>query len=346
MPTAAAINLFIAVTIAASGGVATVDAAFPETLIDGSALAAARALVAPQPTLIKGAEFEGAEFWEEHDELLTKAWEELGPRHSALYSFGPAFEKRYVHHELRKAAAMARAKENEVAIKDLFQEVIPGVFASDRLFTKHFLGDLLGELEHIEGSGIPRRRPNGMNRYGVILNNVGFQMALDGFVEAYARPLAATLFPETVNAEDAEENYAFTVRYEATGDTELAKHGDASVVTLNLCLGQPGWEGGKLRFFEYEGSGMYALPRGNNVSAGAGDMDFEPGLAIMHRGQHKHQALPLLSGERTNVILWLMGMDGVVRVKPYLEHEQLTVYERWHWPKRSNTSADRGFLEF
>uniref|UniRef100_A0A7S4RQF4 Fe2OG dioxygenase domain-containing protein n=2 Tax=Alexandrium monilatum TaxID=311494 RepID=A0A7S4RQF4_9DINO len=167
-----------------------------------------------------------------------------------------------------------------------------------------------------------------MNRYGVVLDQVGLQTALEGLVAAHVRPLAAMLFPELVGAEDAEEHYAFTVRYEAAGDTELAKHADASVATLNLCLGRRGWKGGALRFFDSGGSGIYALPRGN-ASAGAGDVEFSPGLALFHRGQHKHQALPLLSGERTNVIIWLFGRDGVVRAAPFARHEQLSAGQRW-----------------
>merc|ERR1712032_29248 len=123
---------------------------------------------------------------------------------------------------------------------------------------------------------------------------------------------------------DAEEQYGFTIRYETTGDTELPKHADASVATLNLCLGRPGWQGGALRFFKYDG--LYALP---STSAGAGEVVFEPGLAVFHRGQHKHQALQLLSGERTNVIIWLFAKHGVVRVMPYRSEERQTAAQRW-----------------
>merc|ERR1712187_349253 len=211
---------------------------------------------------------------------------------------------------------------------DLFEEVVPGVHTSTALFTQRFLDDLLIELEHIQSSGIPRRRPNGMNRYGVILDQVGMESALTGLVEAYIRPLAELLFPETIGPGDAEEHYAFTVQYEQDGDTELAKHGDASVATLNLCLGQPGWKGGELHFFESGGSGLYTLGNGNS-SAGAGEVHFKPGMAILHRGQHQHQALPLAGGVRTNLVIWLMGKDGYVRIAPYEKREQLTAEQRW-----------------
>lgn len=39
-------------------------------------------------------------------------------------------------------------------------------------------------------------------------------------------------------------------------------------------------------------------------------ISFEPGMVIMHRGQHKHEALPLTSGERVNLVVWLFAVDG------------------------------------
>ncbi|CAK0894116.1 unnamed protein product, partial [Prorocentrum cordatum] len=290
-----------------------------------SALERARALTAPAPSRTKRGEFEGHEFWEQHDALLAEAWSELRPRRPALYEFGPGFEGRYVHGDLREAAAAARRGAGEAAAWSLFDEVVPGVFASDRLFTDLFLSDLLEELEHIESSGIPRRRPNGMNRYGVILDQVGLEPCLQGLVAKYVRPLAGMLFPELITATDAEEHYAFSVRYEAGGDTELAKHGDAAVATLNLCLGRLGWTGGELEFFDYEASGIYALPR----PASKGNVTFRPGMAVIHRGQHHHRALRLRSGMRTNVVVWLFARHGVVRVAPYAPGEQLSASQRW-----------------
>lgn len=253
-----------------------------------TALEAARRLTAPKVSLKKNGEFEGGDFWEEHEELLKKAWQERIPLHPELYSYSPAFEDAYVHPALRNAVAKARTGDEKFA-SELFQEIVPGVFATDHLFTEKFREDFLRELESINASGIPTRRPNGMNRYGVILDEVGFENVIQKLCKTYFQPLAAMLFPELVGAHDAEEHYAFTVNYEPGGDTELAKHGDASVVTINLCLGPTSWSGSTLRFFDSGGSGMYALPKGNE-SAGAGDVVFHAGMAVIHRGQHQHQA--------------------------------------------------------
>ena len=46
---------------------------------------------------------------------------------------------------------------------------------------------------------------------------------------------------------------------------------------------------------------MYALPKGND-SAGAGDVNFRAGMALIHRGQHQHQAQELTSGQRVDLV--------------------------------------------
>ena len=44
------------------------------------------------------------------------------------------------------------------------------------LFTKDFCDLLLEELDYLNNSGIPMRRPNGMNRYGAILGRFSFSV--------------------------------------------------------------------------------------------------------------------------------------------------------------------------
>ena len=84
-----------------------------------------------------------------------------------------------------------------------------------RLLTDETLALLRAELRHINGSGIPTRRPNGMNRYGVILDREVGVPILSGFLEQlideYVRPLAYMFFPEDIGAADAVEEFAFTM---------------------------------------------------------------------------------------------------------------------------------------
>ena len=76
-------------------------------------------------------------------------------------------------------AAAARGEEiDERPLLALFTEAgAPGVWRFP-LFTPAFCTLLLEELEHHEASGIPLRRPNGMNRYGAILDELGLEASL------------------------------------------------------------------------------------------------------------------------------------------------------------------------
>ena len=59
-----------------------------------TALEAARRLVAPKMTKKKHGEFEGGDFWEEHDVLLKQAWQERVPLQPSLYRYDSAFEEK------------------------------------------------------------------------------------------------------------------------------------------------------------------------------------------------------------------------------------------------------------
>ena len=211
----------------------------------------------------------------------------------------------------------------------------PGVWSA-QLLVPALIAELKQELAHLTGSGIPLRRPNGMNRYGIILDPEVGVPTLDGLIsglgQQYARPIAAMLFPETLRHSDTTESFVFTVRYKAGEDVSLAEHRDASVVTLNVNLnvgtdestrqqsestfvGQ--YSGSELEFVDEDDPSVRHTVR------------FEPGMAILHKGSLRHAAKPIESGERQNLIMWLFGNDGQVRIAPYDIGEQMTVAERW-----------------
>ena len=73
----------------------------------------------------KNGEFEGGDFWEEHEDLLRSAWRERVPLHAELYEYGPAFEREYLHPQLRDAVQKARLGQEKDA-HELFEEIIPG----------------------------------------------------------------------------------------------------------------------------------------------------------------------------------------------------------------------------
>jgi len=312
-----------------------------------SALNEARLLGLNQPSrdLKTGGEYEGLEFWQENDDLFSQAWSELPKLHPELYKYNSQFQEKFINPQLKDAVEKLRLSFNESTLDNETgnesevhallkrSEVVHDVFYFKQefgLFTKEFCNQLLEELDYLSHSGVPMRRPNGMNRYGAILDQIGFKPVFEGIVKDYIRPLGEMIFPEHISSNDAAESYSFIVDYQkeldessTEFDVDLKEHRDSSVATLNVCLGYDNFTGGNIAFREDE-IGVI----GQN-SKGTGEVSMKPGLALIHKGQHRHAALPLESGRRVNLIIWLMGEDGYVRVAPHPVHDQLAARDRW-----------------
>ena len=291
----------------------------------------ARALIPPTPVAKRDAAFEDEEFYQRHGELLRAAWREHGLADASLADFRSAV----VAPSLAAAVDALREQpspEREAAVRALFNETAPGVFCGQLLRADAIAG-LRAELARVAASGIPTRRPNGMNRYGVILDDEvdgavsnGLAAFVRALVDAYVRPLGRMLFAELVGAGDDVDHFAFTVRYRPDEDATLAEHRDASVVTLNLNLNAPG-----------EGYGGSALSFQDAIEPSARHtVEFTPGMALIHQGALRHAALPIEHGARENLIVWLFGADGYVRAAPRPEAERLSLEERWDLPRHDS----------
>lgn len=260
-----------------------------------SPLARARALVPPDADMADGGEFEGLEFWQEHEALLEAARLELGPLDESTYSPRP---------------------DVDISTNPVVEPTAaPGVYAV-KLLSDEFIAKLAAELAHLRRSGIPLRRPNGMNRRGCVLSHLGFGAMIETLFAVALRPLGLRLFPHALRAPDVSHHYAFSILYEpetARGDVALREHADGSSLTMNLCIstGDDDFEGGDLLFrgvrFHDEDSDSrpyVAVPQ-------------RPGVALIHLGQHLHAAGPTTAGRRENVIFWATGEHDYVRIAPY-----------------------------
>ena len=56
---------------------------------------------------------------------------------------------------------------------------------------------------------------------------------------------------------------------------------------------------------------------------------FAPGEAVMHLGGQYHAAEALTAGCRVNLVVWLFGAHGVVRVAPHDAPDRLRPQQRW-----------------
>ena len=179
-----------------------------------------------------------------------------------------------------------------------------GIFAFD-LFTPLLCALLLDDVDGFEASELPRRRPNTMNRAGLIVNEIGMDALMTALLNIVISPLAAALYTSEVFSSSIDHHHSFVVQYsKATGgDRGLDLHHDASEVTLNVCLGrgpssvgEPGFHGSGLRFCGRFGGGDHR--RTSCVHA------HTPGRGVIHLGRQRHGADDLIDGERLNLIVW------------------------------------------
>uniref|UniRef100_A0A3Q3L2T2 2-oxoglutarate and iron-dependent oxygenase domain containing 2 n=2 Tax=Labrus bergylta TaxID=56723 RepID=A0A3Q3L2T2_9LABR len=164
------------------------------------------------------------------------------------------------------------------------------------VFEKGFCEELLEELEHFEQSSSPKGRPNTMNQYGILLNEMGFDKDfITPFREHYMSPLTSLLYPDC-GGRCLDSHKAFAVKYDLNEDLDLSYHYDNAEVTLNVSLGKDFTEG-NLYFGD-----MRQVPLGETECSEVKHVVTE---GLLHRGQHMHGALPISSGQRWNLIIWM-----------------------------------------
>jgi hypothetical protein len=86
---------------------------------------------------------------------------------------------------------------------ELVREISPGIYAFD-LFTPEFCSLLVTEVDSFEATELPRRRPNTMNRLGLVVNEIGLEPLMSQLVERLVAPLCAALYP---NEMDGDQQY-------------------------------------------------------------------------------------------------------------------------------------------
>lgn len=376
-----------------------------DIIISASPLATARTLKAPVASDTEGAEFEHATFWEDNGSLLKNAWAEWEEMQMEMqmqmhpnslqegggklddWSFinpilSMALEDAFSNpSELTEASVKSNWMNHSNHDEEHRPTLLPkGVYAT-KLLTPSGVSHIRKLLDMATTSGIPTRRPNGMNRHGIILDpNVDGAVpvkALLNLVEGelnnrVVRPVGRMLFPDRVGCGDDLDYFAFTIRYDGSEDDEndngndndndesstskldvkLKEHRDASIVTLNINLNLPeeGYAGSEVYFRAFPSADDDStdsipensherddIPPGDDKNNG-GTVQFSPGMAIIHLGAHRHGSLPIsqsansnkkISGKRYNLVIWVFGEDGDVRIAPYEKKDQMTVAERW-----------------
>ncbi|NWT78470.1 OGFD2 protein, partial [Lanius ludovicianus] len=164
------------------------------------------------------------------------------------------------------------------------------------VFTEEFCQVFVDELENFEQSDMPKGRPNTMNNYGVLLNELGMdEPFLTPLRERFLRPITALLYPELGGA-CLDSHKAFVVKYSLHEDLDLSSHYDNAEVTLNVSLGKEFTEG-NLYFGDFN---QDPTPVPQYI-----EVEHVGARGLLHRGGQIHGALPIASGERWNLIVWM-----------------------------------------
>mmetsp|Transcript_9731 Transcript_9731/g.27222 ORF Transcript_9731/g.27222 Transcript_9731/m.27222 type:complete len:455 (-) Transcript_9731:166-1530(-) len=212
------------------------------------------------------------------------------PLHSDLFNReAPGRWRGWLAPSFADAVAAARAGSPHSALR----EEAPGVYSFE-LFTPEFCTLLLEEVEHAQRTCREElERPNGMNRYGIVLNQLGLEPIITSLQQEYILPLQRLLYPE--EGAEADDHHCFIVRYKADEDVGLDMHEDDSDVTLNVCLGKE-FEGATLSFC--------GLACDDDHRKLKHTYQHRRGRAVIHVGRQRHGADNIASGERVNFILW------------------------------------------
>jgi len=140
---------------------------------------------------------------------------------------------------------------------------------------------------------IPVRRPNSMNNYGVVINEIGMRPLVTDLQQRFIWPVARRLFPK--QAEMFDSHHSFIVRYQQGEDLGLDMHIDDSDVTFNVCVGEK-FTGATLSF-----CGNFGEPTHRKFTY---RYKHEIGRAVLHLGTRRHGADDIETGSRMNLIVW------------------------------------------
>lgn len=290
-----------------------------------SSLQLARDLVLPsrEEMLRRDPSVQG--FWKKNKDLLSDAWIEW-EKSKGESLFCPDSSLL----DLKLRSSVEKAWEDptcESIVRDHWVEVSSGVFQC-QFFDPERLLDLRKYLDQVADANIPMRPPYGiaLNRRGAMLDPrsegflaaPSFQMFYRELLNRYMRPIARLLFPEVVGYDL--QTFGFSIQYQAGMDTSLQPHTDASAATLNINLNLPGevFTGSGVDFFDHD-------------TGKVNRMSFEPGTAMIHRGNVAHAAQPITSGERFNFVLWLYGDHGQIPLRGS-KPKEIDAHERWTVP--------------
>ncbi|XP_054154020.1 2-oxoglutarate and iron-dependent oxygenase domain-containing protein 2-like [Oppia nitens] len=201
---------------------------------------------------------------------------------------------------------------------DQLSEILPHIRTVSRerrvyqfdVFTTEFCDKFIDECDHFNGSPMPKTRPNTMNNYGILLNELGFdEHFLTPLRVDYLNPLAKVFFPDWIGSDGSgdgtsdglDSHRAFTIKYSLNEDRDLFTHYDNSEVTLNVCLGKQ-FTGSEVYFGSFRTEHQQRHTDHTSITA---PVVHSPGVGLFHLGQQMHGSMPITDGQRQNLVIWM-----------------------------------------
>eukprot|EP00658_Telonema_sp_P-2_P021556 TRINITY_DN18588_c0_g1_i1.p1 TRINITY_DN18588_c0_g1~~TRINITY_DN18588_c0_g1_i1.p1 ORF type:complete len:214 (+),score=19.85 TRINITY_DN18588_c0_g1_i1:3-644(+) len=138
-----------------------------------------------------------------------------------------------------------------------------------------------------------------MNRAGLILNEIGLGPLMDRILKHYLGPVCRALYPRLLSS-GFEAHHSFIVSYSLETDRSLGVHDDNSEVTINISLSNQ-YTGADLALYHHARVANPQLEKKERYCwrvSRAGNM-------LIHPGEMLHEVLPLESGDRMGLIMWI-----------------------------------------
>ena len=200
----------------------------------------------------------------------------------------------------RKETARTRRRVEELCTERAphvysLQMLKPGFCEALQAETSEFM-DWCADQEDALQAALPFKRK------AAVLRDMGLDHIEQLLLTTVVKPLAA-LFYRRTGGLALDYGYSYVLGYsdkpigkQQIERSSLGVHTDDSEVTLNVCLGKPGFEGGAL--------GFYGLRASRDDGRQKVVVPHVLGQAVLHMGQHLHAVHPVLGGERHVLIMW------------------------------------------
>lgn len=219
--------------------------------------------------------------------------EQYTPKHPHLYTLQQSFLDSRFLEVVRAAQQPGQTADNLThLLKDHQQRIF-----SFPVFTKEFCKAFLEELINYEECSLIKGRPNTMNQYGIKLDELGFTDFVSSLRREYLSPITRLLYPDW-GGDSLDSHKAFIVAYKEGGDVDLSYHYDNAEITINVALDE-----------DYSEGDIYFGPMRQEQSTWRTGYSHQLGYGLLHRGQQYHGALPIMSGVRHNLIIWMRSSE-------------------------------------